>query len=366
MPQSISVIDILSNAQQLESLPVGESLKVLFSEEPDMYNIEQNVAIVRVNSDQDVPNFSNLVYRIQDESEYGTVPTFYSGEATTEGYVLTVTPEEFLTPNSNYYLIVGESLAPISYTVAKTVTLGPSNIAVQVESSGTSEDAVYVLEVITQSSLSNGQHTVEFSLTKDTVFVANYVMDLNDNNVLQLNNTISLVINPQVPFLLTEEFTITLESFSRLGETKAQAFSTFLTSDVIENAAETSQALTQSQILEFYENTTWGQQMAEATETVDPSAKTAIYTFQYPNKIIIDLEDEVLVSSISPSTFTITITHAFLNYLLPQMGLYDESKKYVITYNAGAGPNTKQIILEINEDTANLVTDPDIFIVQAA
>lgn len=364
MATSIRVIEILSSQLQLGALPVGESLRILLSSEPDMASVDRNVAIVRTRSDQDVPNFNDLVYKIQDESEYGTVECSYSVIHEDIGITLVVKPDEFLEPNSNYYLIIGKGLAPVSYAVTKTVSVGPSAISIVTAEDGPSETADYEIEVLTQSNLSGGRHLVEFRVTKDSVVLDDIILDLRESNTLPLNQTISLLLNPNVPFIAGESFLVSLEQFSRLGDTKTQAFSTFLTSDTISNPEKTSTRITQDQILDFYENTTWGERASSSLDMPGQSSMIgSVYTFIHPNRIVIDLPQTVLSSSITPSSFSIITTYAFNNYMLPQMHYFDEQKKYVISYKVGQ-VTTDRIELIIKEDTDGLVPSGDSFIVQ--
>jgi hypothetical protein len=365
MSVSINVISILNDEQQLGSLPVGESIDILLSAEPDLYDIDRHVAIVRIDSSQDAPNFTDIVYRIQDESEYGTVPSSFSINQLGNQYVLTVTPEEFLTPNSNYYLIVGKDLAPLSYEVVKTVSIGPSLASIIMSPEGNSEDAIFEVEVTSQSNLSDGQHSVSFSVAKDAVPFGDFNLNLKGVSSIELNSAVSLSFNPNVPFLLGEKFEVTLEEINRLGDTKAQAFSTFLTSDVIENVEETSNKLNQQQILEFYENSKWSQEF-DPTDIVEPAENAALFEFLHPNKVLITLSEPVQASSVVPEAFSINMDYAFGNYLLPSMGYYSEDKKYVVTYKALSTPLTDKILLQINDDTNGQVPTEDKFIVVSA
>lgn len=366
MSVSINVISILNDEHQLGSLPVGESIDILLSAEPDLHDIDRHVAIVRIDSSQDAPNFTDIVYRIQDESEYGTVPCTYSvKQSGTDGYILTVAPEEFLTPNSNYYLIVGEDLAPVSYEINKTLSIGPSSMEIELNPAGNSEDAIFEIEVTNQSNLSNGQHTVSFNVLKDSVQFGDFNLNLRDDNTIEINNTAKAVFNPNVPFLLGEKFEVTMEEINRLGDTKAQAFSTFLTSDVIENVEETSGRLNQDQILKFYENTKWSQEF-DATEATEATENAALFEFIYPNRVLVKLSTPVVSSSVTSDAFDINIGYAFDNYLLSNMGHYDESKKYVIAYRPVSTPNADKIMLEIRDDKNKEVPEEQQFIIVSA
>ncbi len=362
MAIGIDVIDILNSEHQLEALPVGENVKVLLSEQPDLYNLNKYVALTRIAAEQSVPNFGDIfVHDITDSSEYSQVLYEATVATDTNGYILTINPEDFLLPNSDYYLTVSKDLPPLSYLVDKPVSVGGSEIFIEVAREGASEDAIFELEVTSQSNLSNGQHAIGITLSKDSILVDTYQLDIkNPNTLLELNETVSVKFNPNVPFLLGEKFEVTLKEIIRLGETKTQAISTHLDSEVIESPSETSTRISQQNILDYYETVQIGSTAAEEQATADAEVT---YRYVYPNKIYIEFTKDIEPSSLSADAFSIDVSHAFNNYLLPQMGMYDESKKYVITYELDS---PKVILLTIKEDTENLVPELDTFTIIGA
>lgn len=359
MAISISVIDILNEDHQLESLPVGENLRVLFSEQPDTYRLENYISIVRISNDQDVPNLGDLfVHQIIDGSSYDTIECEYIPVSTEIGYGLIVNPEEFLVPNANYYLVIGKGLAPLyHYSVNKTVSTGPSTLVIETNTLGTSEDAVYTITVSSQSNLSNG-HDVSFDVSKDGGFAETHDLDLKSNPYLDLNNTVAALFDPNIPYMLGETFEVTLQEIVRLPETKIQKFSTLINSDVIENVDETSTRLSQEDILDYYESTEWS-----AIDTPAEVAQEVLdAVFIYPNIIKIKLPTPIEPTSLVEGAFDIDVSYAFGNYLLPQMGFYKESDKYIISFSLNTSNDT--ITLEINKDTEALVPENDKYILQ--
>jgi hypothetical protein len=362
MAIGIDVIDIINSEHQLKALPVGENIKVLLSEQPDLYSIDNYIALTRVHKEQNVPNLGDIfLNEIIDSSEYSRVQYETSLTQVADGYILTINPEDFLLPNSNYYLIVSKDLPPLSYLVDKTVSVGGSEIFIDIDREGTSEDAIFELEVTSQSNLSSGQHVVGFSLLKDSVLVDNYSLNIkNASTVIPLNGTASIRFNPNVPFLLGEKFEITTEEIIRLGTTKTQAISTHLDSEVIESPVNTSTRISQQNILDYYETVQLGSTVAQEQAEANVVAS---YRYVYPDKIYIEFPNEIKEASITPDAFNIDISYAFNNYLLTQMGMFNESKKYVITYELDS---PKVILLKIKEDTENLVSDPETFIITGA
>lgn len=360
MPISITVIDILNNEYQLDSLPVGENIEVLFSEQPDLNDVSNHIALVRTESDQDVPNLGDIyVHRLHDSADYSTVDLEFTLKADSSGYVLTINPEEFLMPNANYYLIIGQDLTPTHYLINKTTSFGSSEISIETSSNGSGEDAVFSLVVSAMSNLSNGMHTISVDVSKDGGPVATHNLNIKDNNKLELNDTVSALFNPNVPFLVGETFEITTQAFERLGSSKIQSISTFIDSDVIENVEETSTRISQQNILDFYSNTHWGQEVATPEEVV---TKPISAYWNYPNILTIVFDKDIDPASLSIEAFNFDITYAFDNYMLPNMGLFTDEIKYIINVSHKAN-KAQQIVITIDEDTNGIVPEQDQFLV---
>lgn len=369
MAISINVIEILNDTYQLSALPLGEPIKVRLTAMPDMSTIDKYISIVNVDSSEDVPNFSSYPFLIQDEFEYKRIECDYEIQAQQDNtYVLTVSPLDILKPESIFYLAVHKNLAPLSYTITKQTSLGPSFIRCLVKDTGISEDTGYTITITSQSNLQNGAHIIEFSVTQDEGSQVSFTRNIKEDNVFPLNAAHSVVFNSDIPYLTGETFYIALSAFNRLGTTKTQKFSTIVESTVIENPETTSTRLSQQQIIEFYENTQWGQEFVPTTQPVVENAINATFQFIHPNKIRILFDKEILISSITDQFLNIDISHAFGNYLLPNMGLYDDAAKYIFRYRIvnKTESTTQRIDITIDKDTNNSVPEDQIYILQAA
>lgn len=370
MAISVNVIEILNDSYQLEALPIGESLVVSLSAEVDIDSIDKYIQILNTDSSRDVPNLTGKPFLIQDEFEYKLVPSSYSIEQIGSTYKLTVTPDEMLKPESIFYLAIHKNLPPLHFSIEKTVSIGPSRIGHELNTSGISEDAVYTVEITSQSNLANSQHIIGFDILKDAVLVGSYSQNLKETNLFDLNGTDSVVFDVSTPYLVGETFEITLQEFTRLGTTLTQKFTTIIENDVIENPVTTSSRLSQSQILEFYEGSKLSLDNPYTTPEELENALGVTFSFLYPNKIRMSFDKGILISAITDDFIDIDISYAFGNYLLGDMGMYSEDQKYIITYTitplSGTPTLTKRIDLLIEYDTDDLVPEEDKYILQAA
>lgn len=373
MTISIDVIEILNSAYQLSALPIGESIQVRLTAMPDMSSIDRYVSIIQVDSSQDIPNLTSTPFIIADEFEYKTVECNYSVEdyhhlPDDDTYILTVSPKKLLRPQSQFYLAVHKNLAPISYEVNKTISLGPSDIKIIVSDTGSSDDVLYTIVITSQSNLANSQHIIGYDIYENNVLKHSQIKNIRENNLLELNELYTAKFNADIPYLVGETFEITLLDFERLGESKTQAFSTIIESSVIENPETISHRLDLEDVINFYENSHWNDAFTSPAQQPPANAVQVSYRFTYPNKLRIEFDKEVLIASIVPGSFVVDISYAFNNYMLPQMGLYSESKKYIITCTIVPKTitTTQRIDIVITEDSSNLVPLNDKFIVVIA
>ena len=373
MAISIGVIEILNNAYQLSALPIGESLTVRLSAMPDMSTIDKYVSIVNIDSSQDIPNLTSIPFSINEEHEYKRIECNYSIEEylnppDDETYILTVSPKELLKPQSQYYLFVHKNLAPLSYVITKTVSTGPSSISVVANDTGTGINELFSIQITSQSNLANSQHIIGFDLYDHNGLQESVTKNLRESNTLELTDAHTVFFNTEIPYLVGETFEIQTIAFERISEVKAQFFKTIIESSVIENPDIISHRIDQDDILNFYATTAWNTVNNPVVQPTPSNGVVISSRFIYPNKARIEFDKEVLISSIVPSSFVVDISYAFNNYMLPQMGLYSESTKYIIacTIVPKTITTTQRIDIVISKDTDGLVPPQDKFIVTVA
>ena len=364
MPKEIHVLDILHEEGQLTGLPIGESIDIHISEDIPLDNAHQYIHLVKQARDISTPVPPDYtLFELTDTTEYQTVEVDIgvAPHPSGPGYILSLTPLALLDTSSDYFVYISKDLGPKSNSSSKTNSIGPSDISVSQVLNGSGTDDTYTLTISTQSDLSNGGHTVGYDLSNSAGIIrTNAQADLKDVAVIILSDTFVVDLDPNIPYMLGESWTITTEAFERLGTNKVLEFSTFYDAEPIENAEETSSRLTQGDIISHYENLSW----YEAPESSDPTAFTPKYNFVPPNNLYVDFGAELDPTSLLDSTFDLAISYAFGNYLLPQMGMYNEDKKYILNYSLINGD--KVIKITINEDAENIVPPESNFIIQAS
>lgn len=368
MASTIQLITLLNEDAELNAFPVEGSLSIVFTEEPDTEFIKDRVFVVRMDQESPTPNVGDVFIRAigtQIKDTYDVLDYTYSLEETTLGHQLTIDPIEPMLPNSVYFFVVSKDLSPVHYDITKTTSLGGSTLTAELSGIGLGEDAVYEVEITETSQLSSGSHIIEYTLYKDAVPIdSNVELDIALTNTLELNDTISVEFNPNVPYLASERFEITLEAFTRLGDTLVQKVFTYIDSEVIQSNDEKSTKLQESDVIQFYETMGWARNIADPIPTGSGSTdvrSTLDAVFQYPNKFLITLDEEIDETTLVDDVFNINITYAFGNYLLPDMGLYNEDQKYVIKYGL-ENPTTIYLLVEL--DTDDEVPAEDKFILE--
>ncbi|RKX83316.1 MAG: hypothetical protein DRP70_14970, partial [Spirochaetes bacterium] len=127
-----------------------------------------------------------------------------------------------------------------------------------------------------------------------------------------------------------------------LDDTLIQNIETGIHSDIIQPSEEIqSERINNADIVQFYEDNGWTQRTCDTTEEAptepanpgDPIVSDISSQFIHPGTIIIDCGAEISPYSLIDSVFNIDINYAFNNYVLPEMGYYNEDAQYVIYYS---------------------------------
>lgn len=384
-----TLIKVLNSETELAAFPVEGEVAVLFSAPLDEQNIKQFVFLVRSKATQGVINISDTDVRVLGDlatDQYDVVPYTYIFETSSAELgsrpLMRISPSEPLLPNNEYYLVSSKNMAPKFYDSAKTVSVGPSRISLKISPTANitnipiSPQTVYEITITSSSAITSGAHNIGYTLRKDGVpVVTNQTINIKADK-LNLNNGVDVEFFAAAPFAVGEKFEIGLVRFTRAGTTKVQKITTYLESDLIPLPPdEESTRLTQEAILDFYEKNGFARRIGAGDVTPAPAINTttqvltqSAFEFFYPARFLITLSEEIDESTLSEDAFKIDIGPAFDNYLLPNMGLYSDLDKFIITYKLieddyGA-MNT--IELFVNKDLANEVPSDKKFLVQAA
>jgi hypothetical protein len=367
----IRVLDILNSDHELQALPVEEDIQILLSEEPDTFDIESKIFLIRVESDQQLPNLSDAFIRSVGDTyvdNYDTLSYEYTikPSVSPDGVELVLNPDLPLIPNSNFYLVVSKDLAPMYYSIDKNVSVGSSKLQLETGSNYIGEVATYRIVVSQTSNLAGGEHSIGVDLYKDAVpILTNHVFNIKEDklDIGPEADTLLVSFSAGIPFISGEEWTIVTSEFTRVGTTQVQEISTFLDSVLIEAPEQTSKRLENEDLVKFYEDYGWSGRTTDDAVVTEVAESNAEYTFVYPNKLFIKLDKAILPASILDTSFNVDISYAFGNYLLPNMGLYNEEDKFVLKYSSH---DSFTILLEINKDVDNIVPIGDKFILVSA
>lgn len=357
MSIDLNIITITNSMHQLNALPVGESVFILFNAKPDINSVKNKINLCRVDDGIIVPFLGdpNAVQMSYVKQTYGSVPFTPKVSQSGLNWLLEIDPNDLLVTNSKYYLFVENGLLPEFYTITKPVTLGNSSIAIEAANGSATSDNYEI--IITQTtSLTSGKHLIRYTLNKNSVAVAtNVEIDINTTK-LTIAPGIVVVFNKNVPFLATERFNISVQASTGTVGNKIQYISTYLDADVIKSEDNPSTRLDYEDINKFYESFGWGNASA-------PQPQTSISpTLEYVglNSFLLSFPIDIDETSIQPSSFQFIFSEAFNNYLLSNLELYSTSSKYVVKYKV---KNNRQILFKVELDTTNIVPNNDKYLV---
>jgi hypothetical protein len=366
MTLSIDVVDIKNNMHQLNALPIEESVFVLFSEKPDPEQVKKYVSLFRIDSESTWPsvgdpNYSQILY---SKEKFGNVEYDFEIVADADKFSLQIDPIEKLYTNSRYVLFVQKGLSPQYYATQKLVARGNSSISVQTK--GTEalvDESVYEILITATSLLEPGKHTIRFDLYKDSqAILTNYALDiLSFEARINLNDNTYIVFNNKYPFINTERFRVTLDSASRLINSKTQEIQTHIDADVIKAEDNPSGRIEYADILNFYKDNVFIQQ-PEPIPT-SPTTLTASVAYKTLSSFVVTFNRDISTYNLNTSSFEFSFSEAFDNYLLKNIAKYSENNKYVITYKL-IGNYT--VLFSIRPDTTNIVPALDRYVLLGA
>ena len=349
MYSELEVTEVLNTPEELKSFPLEGTINILFKGKPNPVGIDAYAYFIRHDSDTDVnmPGTADNAIRevgyVQvDRYDQIDSTTVFTEETVDESWILSFTPKEALVTNAAYYLVLSKYLIPEYYETNKTISYGPSGIDIQTEQSATSEVADWTIQIITESVLSAGSHIIEFSVLEDGASYAPSVsLDIRHENYILSEGT-EVVFSPDIPFLVGETFTISTVDFTGLDDTLIQNIETGIHSDIIQPSEEIqSERINNADIVKFYEDNGWTQRVCDSDEEVptepanpgDPIVNDVTFSYIHPNIMMIDCGAEISPYSLIDSVFNIELGYAFNNFVLSEMGYYNEDAQYVIYYS---------------------------------
>ena len=117
MYNSLRVEDVLNSDEELLAFPIEGTIRIAFDGKPDSYLLDRYTYIIRHDSDIDtaLPNIGDRFIRAIGDvnvDRYDVVPTRSESSLVDGLWVLSLTPEEALIPNAEYYAVISKNLLP--------------------------------------------------------------------------------------------------------------------------------------------------------------------------------------------------------------------------------------------------------------
>jgi len=344
---AIQVITIKNSIHQLDALPIGESINVVFDKEPLVSDLPNIITLSRLQFNQLWPHPGDLnakqIHFIKDT--YGTVSTDFIITASGSQWNVEVKPKEPLYTNAKYFLFVNTGLRAKYYNVNKVVSFGSSNVSVETTGNVDLTDvAVYDLYIAQTSAIVQGENNIRYSLFRDSVAVSTNLPLNTNSQTIALNSNTSLRLNKSTPFINNERYTITLSSSEKSTTSRLQNITTFIDSQVIKSEDNPSGRLQYQDLVGFYNQYGFGQAGPPAQTALDEIKFTSSYIGL--NQIMLKSDKEFNTTSITTLSFTASFSQAFNNYLLGKLDLYSFDTKYIVKYKV---ISTTEILIQLEE-----------------
>lgn len=305
-------IKIINSDKELLSFPITQSISLSLSESIDVNTLQNHIILFRL-----LPN-NNLVSLVEPYSytlgyikeTFNTADVTFKLEDRSTDFLLTVTPTKPLFLNSEYALYITRNLVEANSKVTKVISKSKSTLQTIV--TGNVLDRTIEVEVLKTSVISNGSNVVEFKLDGSP-----YTLNLAQNTSVTLNN-IKYVFENTV-YIIGEKFNVVVDNVGDVRlEDVLYKFKTAPSESIKTLSHQTpSTSIDTQAILNFYQQSS--------------TSPTVILTPKYinPNLFAITLPDGYKLDK-TKCIDVAMIREAFNNYLLSNMGLYDNTHKYSI------------------------------------
>lgn len=303
----MATVRVLNSLQETASFPIDQSIKLSCDVSISNNQLKDKIVLFRLQTEDKLINLASpYAYTLgYIKEKFDVVPLKYEVVDVDNVSYITCTPISLLNPNSKYCLYVTKQITENLIRVSKIISKSNSNIEVE----GFSNlEATLTVNIASTTKFSNGTKYTVIELQGNE-----YRLDLSSKNKINIDGiTIRFISDVYVE---GESFSITVSPATEL-DTDLQYTIETARSDSITSITnqESSTVLNTNDILNYY-------------QTLSNVADTIIEVPNYLDNNVFSIKVEEGYE-IDIDSIQYTLGTAFNNYLLKQLGLYDNELKY--------------------------------------
>lgn len=339
-------LTLLNQIEELNSFPVTQKIFLKSASQLESSDFKNTILLF------DIPRKDALLNLAKPHSfnlglvsrQYQTVSLDYRQVPVDNYYTIEVTPQKPLELSSSYLLYIDSALSTPFVIKNKLVSKSNSDIIVSVVSSNVNRDILLNIKILSTSKITSNSNHVKIELTYDGS-ITTKVLNLFNSDTIELNQTI--IQFPSKVYLEGEEFNFVIQERYSVDNSP----STYIINTVDDlkifprlNTQETSSEISNQDILDFYNN-------------VDTPPVEVTYDIVYTdlNQFEIRLPAFVNKLDVDINNVKANISKAFNNYLIQNLGLYEDSNKYLLKLIWDEDSKSILVVVLYNEDS--LVND---------
>lgn len=336
-------IKVINSFKELSSFPVTQSIKLVSNVQFDKKVLSNHIILFRVLPEKGMVNLSEpYSYTLSYIKEsFDTVAIDVIQTQQEDGtFTLEVTPKSPLHLDSNYILYVTENISSSLFHIVKEVSKSSSSVTVEkINTSLIPSGTTYSLQVVETSKDFATKNTVKVLVGADT-----YTLDVKRSPVLFLED-IKIIFTDTV-YVAGESFNILVKEPIISSDDQLISIKTAQSSTITPMEGITpSKSIDTKAILDFYTSV----QKVQIEDKLTPNyLGRNVFSVELPEGYIVDTEQEI----------TYAINEAFGNYLVRDLGLYDEATSYLINmYQEG---NILYVEVHPSDEAQVLLNDEDL------
>lgn len=316
-------IVLINTEEELKSFPITQSIKLKSDIDVEVNDLKNTIYLFEVTRKDSLVKLSNpfsynlsLIKRDYDfvdltfKKSVGSIPNTF---------VIEVTPTKPLDLLSTYLLYVDKKISTDFLSFSKVITKSLSTIEVNTANTLPATIATIEIVILETSRILKNQNILKVGIKEQGQEYKVFSLDLKKQRTVEyLNLDITFISDI---YIKDEVFNINIEARDQREESYSYLINTCGHSDILPMALEeASTKLSHQAILDFY-NT-----------PITPNVPVS-YTIKYLsiNTVSINLPETISKSDVDIASIIISNKHAFNNYLLNNLKLYDTTNKYILS-----------------------------------
>ena len=334
-------ITVLNTIGELKSFPLTQTIKVSFEKAVEDSQLIDCISLIRLPSETGLFNISETYNQsigyIREKFDIEEVKFTYQVEPD-NSFTVFIKPVRPLSPGFEYLLFVDKKLSAEYLVLSKDISKSSSNISI---TSSNTDPVDLAIEIISEPYITSTSNITKLIVRDNiTSITTPYTLNLKTNKTFKYKE-ITFKLNSDI-YVAGEKFSLLSTGYVPLTNNYFVKIKASVTEDIEPIKTEESfKSVTNEDILNYYE------QLNSNTTSNTNNENNVIVRVVGVGKLEVSLlNTDLTTAQLDFNNSEKTISEAFNMYTLTQLGLFEESKEYDITYSV---KNDKVFIVEVKE-----------------